>query len=79
MGPATGIYFYDPNDFSLLHYIDTQAAVSYLAISPDNQKLAAVVTAKVLLYQISDFQLLKSMNMDANSLQTFHLMVKYWP
>ena len=73
VGTATGIYFYDPNDFSLLHYIDTQAAVSYIAISPDSQKLAAVVTAKVLLYQVSDWQLVKSMNIDAISADFYAL------
>jgi WD40 repeat protein len=67
VGTATGLYFYDPNDFSLLQYIDTQAFVRLIAVSPDGQKIVAVVTAKVLLYNIPDWQLFKTINIDANS------------
>ena len=67
VGTTTGIYFYHPLDFSLVHYIETQAAVSHLAISPDSQVVAAVATDQVILYKIADWQVITNISADANS------------
>ena len=67
VGAITGLYIYDANDFSFIHYIDTQVAVINLAISPDSLTIATVVTDEVILYQISDWQLLSTIQVDANS------------
>lgn len=67
LGARTGLYFYNAIDYALIHYIDTQSAVFHIAISPDNQKLAAVLTDKVVLYQIVDWQALLTIQVDANS------------
>jgi WD40 repeat protein len=67
VGASTGLYFYSANDFSLAHYIDTQNAVFHIAISPDSQKIAAVETGKVVLYQTGDWQKLLTIQVDANS------------
>jgi WD40 repeat protein len=67
VGTSTGLYFYNPRDFSLFHHIEIQAVVSHLAISPDSQVVAAVATDKVLLYRISDWQLVTTIRADANS------------
>ena len=67
MGTATGLYFYDPGAFSLLHVINT-LAVFHLAVSPDSQTLAAAITNQVLLYRISDFQLINTIEANADSI-----------
>jgi WD40 repeat protein len=67
-GTATGLYFYDPGAFSLLHVINTHAAVFHLAVSPDSQTLAAGMINQVLLYRLSDFQWIKTIEADADSI-----------
>ena len=67
VGASTGLYFYDAGDFSLAHILDTESAIFSLAVSPDSQVVAVVVTGQVLLYQVSDFQLLKTISIAANS------------
>jgi WD40 repeat protein len=66
VGTSTGLYFYNPTDFSLIHAID-QPAVSYLAISPDSQVVAAVVPDQVILYNISTWQMIQTQRLSANS------------
>lgn len=68
VGTSMGLYFYNSEDYSIIHFIDTQGAVFDVAISPDSKTIAAVVTDKVLLYQIPDWQLLLSIDVDANSI-----------
>ena len=67
VGASTGLFFYDADDFSFIDYIDTQAAVFHLAVSPDSRTLAAVVTDRVLLYQIADLRLMSTIQVHANS------------
>lgn len=67
VGASTGLYFYNADDLSLIHYIDTQAAVLDLAISPDSRTIAAVVTDRVILYDIVDLQLKSKIQINANS------------
>lgn len=67
VGTSTGLYFYDPVDYSLVHSIETHAAVFHLAVSPDSQVVAAVATDQVLLYRISDWQLVTTIPAAANS------------
>jgi WD40 repeat protein len=64
---STGLYFYNPEDYSLIHFIDTQTAIFDIAISPDSQTIAAVTTNETFLYQLSDWQLLLSIEVNANS------------
>jgi WD40 repeat protein len=64
---STGLYFYDPEDYSLIHFIDTETAIFDIAASPDSQTIAAVTTNEIFLYQISDWQLMLSIKVDANS------------
>jgi WD40 repeat protein len=68
VGAATGLYFYDPGTFLLLHVIKTPAAVFHLAVSPDSQTLAAVIINQVLLYRLSDFQRIKTIEAYADSI-----------
>jgi len=65
---SVGLYFYNPEDYSLIHFIDTQIAVAHIAVSPDSQTIAAVAKNEVLLYRVSDWQLLLSIKEDANSI-----------
>lgn len=67
IGTSAGLYFYSAGDYSLVHFIETQTSISDIAISPDSQTIAAVATNEILLYQISDWQLLLSIKVDANS------------
>lgn len=67
VGSSAGLYFYNPEDYSLVHFIETQTTVFDIAISPDSQTIAAVAINEILLYQISDWQLLLSIEVDANS------------
>lgn len=67
IGTSAGLYFYSSEDYSLIHFIETQTSIFDIAISPDSQTIAAVATNEILLYQISDWQLLLSIKVDANS------------
>jgi WD40 repeat protein len=67
VGASTGLYFYQPGDYALVHSIDTQAAISELAISPDSQVVAAVTADQVFIYQISDLRLISTIPAQANS------------
>ena len=65
---TTGVYFYDPLDYSLLRQIDTPYIAQHLAVSPDSQLLAIADPAQVYIYQMGDFQLLNTFPTQANSL-----------
>jgi len=62
---TTGLYFYDPGDYSLVQYIETNDPVYYLAISPDSQIVAALMSGKLDLYQISDWRLVNTIQVNA--------------
>ena len=65
---TTGVYFFDPADYTLSKQIDTPYIAWHLAVSPDSQMLAVAGPETVYIYQISDLQLLKSFAAQANSL-----------
>ena len=65
---SEGLYFYNPVDYTFIHFIDTQTAVMDITVSPDSQRIAAAVTNEILLYQISNWQLLLSIKVEADSL-----------
>jgi WD40 repeat protein len=65
---ATGVYFFDSLNYSLLRQIDTPYIPQHLAVSPDSQLLAVAAPGQVYLYQTSDFQLLNTFPTQANSL-----------
>ncbi len=67
VGAGTGIYIYDAEELKVIHSIETQAAVFGLAISPDGQTVAAVVSDRVLFYQIPNGFLLSTIQVKANS------------
>ena len=64
---TTGLYFYDSGDYSLIHYFDTQAFVNDLAVSPDSQIVAILVPGQLILYQISNWHLVDTIQVSANS------------
>ncbi len=65
---TTGVYFFDPADYSLSKQIDTPYIALHLAISPDSQLVAVAGPENVYIYQISDLQLLDTFPARANSL-----------
>jgi WD40 repeat protein len=65
---TTGVYFFNPTDYSLSKQIDTPYIAFRLAVSPDSQLVAVAAPDNVYIYQISDLQLLNTFPVQANSL-----------
>jgi WD40 repeat protein len=65
---ATGVYFFDPADHSLIKQLDTPYLALHLAVSPDSQLFAVAAPGQVYVYRIADFDLLHTFSVQANSL-----------
>lgn len=63
---STGLYFYETKGYSLVDYIDTNLAISDIAISSDNKTIAALSDNKVFFFDFDSKEQLLSINVTAS-------------